>query len=208
MQWLPHHRLSSRLCCSSPHSSRMHFLRRIHFHIRTHPLSPKPSIFCSHLTFIAVSLLLLMVTWEAHEQIKAWSSFVVGNASTDETTQFPEVLIDFMQSNIFYGSLQGLNILDLPSLQIKLQTRRPKGWCLSRISKPAPTIGKESVKNTKAVWILFPLRPEWVVQRKVLLSVLTSECVVEEEVCITTAVIHLGLKAKVAFWMTIYLQSP
>lgn len=28
-----------------------------------------------------------------------------------------------------------------------------------------------------------------------LLSVLTSECVVEEEVCITTAVIHLGLKA-------------
>lgn len=29
-----------------------------------------------------------------------------------------------------------------------------------------------------------------------LLSVLTCECVVKEEVCITSAVIHLGLKAR------------
>jgi len=30
----------------------------------------------------------------------------------------------------------------------------------------------------------------------VFLSVLTCECVVKEEVCITSAVIHLGLKAR------------
>lgn len=29
-----------------------------------------------------------------------------------------------------------------------------------------------------------------------LLSILTSECVVKEEVCIASAVIHLGLKAR------------
>lgn len=67
------------------------------------------------------------VLWEDHEMSKAWSLFGVGNANADETTQFPEVLIDFIQPSNFCGLLQGLSIQDLPSFHIKLQTRRPTG---------------------------------------------------------------------------------